>query len=214
MIIAIDGPAASGKGTVGRKLARELGFDFLDTGLLYRAATKRVVERGLSPFNIQQVTDVVARLRMEDTCSRDLRTAEISNLVHYVAEIPQVREILGNLQREFAHRPTSGKCGVVLDGRDIGTVICPDADVKLFITASLYARAKRRYSELRATGQKTSFQAVHRALRRRDQQDASRAISPLRVADDAVVLYTTDMSVDEAFNRSFAIVKAKVHELD
>jgi len=206
MIIAIDGPAASGKGTIGRKLAAQLGLAFLDTGLLYRAATKRILQQGISPFNVGAVIQSIGNISVEDTAAEDLRTPEISSVTPLIAKIPEVRQTLVHLQREFAHCPPPGKRGSVLDGRDITTIICPDADVKLFITATLLARAKRRYRELLGQGVKTSFQSVHRDLRRRDEEDVSRLVSPLRVAEDAVVLDTTKLSLDEAFAKALAIV--------
>jgi cytidylate kinase len=206
MIIAIDGPAASGKGTIGRKLAAHFGLAFLDTGLLYRAATKRVLQQGISPFNTGAVIETIDQLTIEDTTGENLRSPEISSVTPLIAKIPEVRHMLVHLQREFAYHPPGGLHGSVLDGRDIATVICPEADVKLFITASLSARAKRRYKELLAQGIKTSFQAVHRDLRKRDEEDASRSASPLKVAEDATVVDTTDMSIDEAFAKTLAIV--------
>jgi CMP/dCMP kinase len=211
-VIAIDGPAASGKGTIGRRLARELGFAYLDTGLLYRAATKLVVQQGVSPFDIKQVINAVRHICLRDMCSGDLRTPEISDMTPKIAEIPEVREILGQVQRKFALNPPIEKRGVVFDGRDIGTIICPNADVKLFITASLGARADRRFKELIASGRKTSLEEVHNSLHRRDQQDFTRTISPLRAARDAVILDSTDMSVDEAFIAALAIVNQKLYE--
>lgn len=212
MIVAIDGPAASGKGTIGRRLAEELGLAFLDTGLLYRAVTKKILEVGVSPFNVRAVVETIGQITLADTSSNELRSPEISSMVPLIAEIPKVREMLVFIQREFAHHPPACKHGSVLDGRDIGTTICPDADIKLFITASLHVRAARRYKELLSQGVKTSFQAVHRDLRRRDEQDASRVASPLRIADDATVLDTTDMSVDEAFEKALAIVTDEVRD--
>jgi CMP/dCMP kinase len=206
MIIAIDGPAASGKGTIGRKLAVQLGLAFLDTGLLYRAATKRILQQGISPFNVGAVTKEIGNVSIDDTAGEDLRTPEISNVTPLIAKIPEVRQMLIHIQRNFAHYPPLGMRGSVLDGRDITTVICPDADVKLFITATLLTRARRRHRELLAQGVKTSFRAVHRDLRRRDEEDASRLISPLKVADDAAILDTTEMSIDEAFAKALAIV--------
>jgi cytidylate kinase len=209
MIIAIDGPAASGKGTIGRRLADQLGLAFLDTGLLYRAAAKIVLENKLDPSDPSQVVNAVKQLRIENLRADGLRTQEISNLSSQIARMPEVRDILGALQREFAHHPPAMKNGAVLDGRDIGTVICPDADVKLFITASLEVRATRRYRELLAGGHKTTFDAVHRDLGRRDQRDSSRSAAPLRTADDAIVLDTTDLTVDEAYHRALSVIMTK-----
>jgi CMP/dCMP kinase len=213
MIIAIDGPAASGKGTIARRLAEKLRLAFLDTGLLYRAATKRILEQGVSPFNAAAVIEAVGPLTIKDTTTDHLRSPEISSIAPLIAGIPEVREMLVQLQRDFAHNPPAGRRGSVLDGRDIGTTICPDADVKIFVTASLSARAKRRYKELLAQGVKTSFQIVHRDLRRRDEQDVTRATSPLRIADDAVVIDTTDLSADEAFEAALAFVLSRSDDI-
>jgi len=213
MIIAIDGPAASGKGTIGRKLAAKLGLAFLDTGSIYRAATKRILEQRISPFNVAAVINAIKGLSIEDTTADGLRSPEISNVAPLIAKIPEVREMLIHLQRDFAHCPPEGMRGSVLDGRDIATTICPEAEVKLFITATTLARAKRRHRELLAQGIHTSFRAVHRDLRRRDEEDLSRPTSPLKVAEGAVVLDTTDMSPDEAFERALAIVSRGRPEL-
>lgn len=210
MIIAIDGPAASGKGTIGRRIAGALKLAFLDTGLLYRAATKRVLDQKISPFSIDAVVGVVNQVRVADLAADDLRSPEISKVVPIIASIPEVRFVLGRLQREFAHNFPAGTNGVVLDGRDIGTTICPDADVKLFVTAKLHTRAHRRFKEMVANGVRTSFQTVHRDLRRRDEQDTRRSISPLRPAPDAVILDTTELSTDEAFAEALRVICVKV----
>jgi cytidylate kinase len=209
MIIAIDGPAASGKGTIGRRLAAALGLAFLDTGLLYRATTKRVLDQRISPFNLDAVVRTARDVRIEDVAGENLRSPEVSKVTPIIAGIPEVRTILGRLQREFAHKTSPTRSGVVLDGRDIGTVILPEADVKLFITANLHSRAQRRYKELRANGVKTSFQSVHRDLRLRDEQDVKRSASPLRPALDAVILDTTEMSIEEAFAQALDVVRMK-----
>jgi len=212
MIIAIDGPAASGKGTIGRRLANELHLAFLDTGLIYRAATKKIMERNVSPFNIEEVCRVIGDMTVAENNENDLRSPEISKITPHIAGIKQVREILTKIQRDFAHNPPQGYQGAILDGRDIGTIICPDANVKIFITADLRVRAKRRYKELTAQGIKTSFQTVHGDLRRRDEQDASRSIAPLKPAANAVILDTTHLTADEAFVEALAIVNAKMPE--
>ncbi|HEX3883337.1 MAG TPA: (d)CMP kinase [Stellaceae bacterium] len=209
MIIAVDGPAASGKGTVSRRLSERFNLAFLDTGLIYRAATKNVLQKKISPFNMNAVIDEIKKFDLREIFGNDLRTPEISSTAPLIAKIAEVREILNQTQRDFAHNPPPGRHGTVLDGRDIGTTICPDADVKLFVTANLKTRAGRRYKELVSQGVKTSFQAVHRDLRRRDEEDASRSASPLRMAEDAIVLDTTDMSIEEAVTAAFAAVEAK-----
>jgi cytidylate kinase len=206
MIIAIDGPAASGKGTIGRRLAEKLQLAFLDTGLLYRAAAKRILDQGVNPSNVAAVIGAVGYLTIEDTSADDLRSPAVSSTASLIAGIPEVRDMLARLQREFAVNPPPGKFGSVLDGRDIGTTICPDADVKIFVTASLDTRAARRLKELLVQGVQTSYQVVYRDVKRRDEQDVSRTTSPLRIADDAVVIDTTDLSADQAFEAALALV--------
>lgn len=189
--IAIDGPAASGKGTIARALAARFGFRHLDTGLLYRAVgalggDPAVAARGLTPA---------------DLARPDLRTAEAGAAASRVAAIPEVRAALLAFQRDFARR---GK-GAVLDGRDIGTVICPEAEVKLYVTASDETRAARRAAELGADPAK-----ILAELRERDARDAARATAPLRAAADAILLDTTALSIDEAVARAAAVVAARL----
>jgi CMP/dCMP kinase len=206
MIIAIDGPAASGKGTIGQRLAERLGLAFLDTGLLYRAATKRILARGVSPSDVVSITESIRDLTVQDIIDDGLRSPEVSSTAPLIASIPEVREILSHIQRNFAHNPPAGKLGSVLDGRDIGTTICPNADIKIFITASLEARAGRRYKELTSNGVQISLEKVHQDLEQRDKQDLTRSVSPLRAAHDAVVIDTTDLSPDEALEAALTVV--------
>ncbi|WP_374632830.1 d(CMP) kinase [Paracoccus sp. (in: a-proteobacteria)] len=181
--IAIDGPAASGKGTIARALARHFGFHHLDTGLLYRA----VGARGGDPV-------AGARsLTPEDLARSDLRTAEAGQAASRVAVIPEVRAALVAFQHRFARQEP----GAVLDGRDIGTVICPEADLKLYVTASDQVRAHRRALELGA-----DVEQMLRELRERDARDAARDVAPMRPAGDAILLDTSDMSIDEAVSRA------------
>ena len=187
-IIAIDGPAASGKGTIGRALARQFGFHHLDTGLLYRATGAKggdpiAAARGLSSADLDR---------------EDLRSAEAGQAASRVAAIPEVREALVAFQRRFAGQEP----GAVLDGRDIGTVICPDADLKLYVVASDQVRAARRAAELGADPAEMLTQ-----LQERDRRDSERAAAPLRAADDAVLLDTTDMAIDEAIARAVSEVR-------
>lgn len=190
--VAIDGPAASGKGTIARAVAAHFGFAFLDTGLLYRAVAARLGDTGVSD---EEAAVGVARALAESDLERaDLRSAAVAEAASRVAAIPAVREALADWQRGFARR--SG--GAVLDGRDIGTVICPEAEVKLFVTASAAERARRRHAELRDAGSHESYQEVLAAVRARDSRDAERAAAPLRPAEDALLLDTTDLSIDAA----------------
>lgn len=185
--VAIDGPAAAGKGTVSRAVAAQFGFAHLDTGLLYRATGRRTLDG----------TDPVAAARAltaEDLDADDLRTPEVARAASRVAADPDVRAALMDFQRAFARRAG----GAVLDGRDIGTVICPEAEVKLFVTASDEVRAGRRHKELAAAGHDVTHDAVLDDLRARDARDSARAAAPLRPAEDAVLLDTSELSIDEA----------------
>lgn len=190
--VAIDGPAASGKGTIARALADSFGFAHLDTGLLYRA----VAMKGGDPVAAAQ------SLCAEDLTRGDLRTLAAGEAASRVAAIPELRAALTEFQRDFARR----EGGAVLDGRDIGTVICPDADVKLFVIASPETRARRRWQEA-GTG---SYEAVLEQVRTRDARDMGRADAPLRPADDAVLLDTTDLSIAEAVAQARALVAARL----
>lgn len=195
--LAIDGPAASGKGTIGRAIAARFGFAHLDTGLLYRAVGVRVSEG-------EEAVVAAEGLRAEDLARGDLRSAAAGQAASKVAAIPEVRAALVDFQRAFARRDG----GAVLDGRDIGTVICPDAELKLFITASDEVRARRRFDELVAGGAETTFDAVLDDLRARDRRDSERASAPLVAAEDAVVIDTSEMSIDEAVEKVASLVTA------
>ena len=194
--IAIDGPAAAGKGTIGRALSRHFGFAHLDTGLLYRATGRRVLT-GLDPIEAAQ------SLRAEDLGADDLRTPDVSQAASRVAAIPEVRQALLDFQRAFARRAG----GAVLDGRDIGTVICPEAEVKLFVTASDEERARRRHKELGETGHAATLDEVMDDLRQRDARDSARAAAPLKPAEDALRLDTSELTIDQAVAAAVAEVE-------
>ncbi len=193
-IIAIDGPAAAGKGTLARRLAAELGLPYLDTGLLYRAVGRRVLDAGGEPADPVAATEAARALRPADLERTDLRGPVADAAAASVAAIPSVRAALLDFQRGFA-----AERGGVLDGRDIGTVIFPAAPVKLFVTASLAERARRRWLELQAKGVAADFATVEADMKARDAMDAARAAAPLRAADDAVTLDTTGKDPDTAF---------------
>ncbi|PJE29174.1 cytidylate kinase [Pseudooceanicola antarcticus] len=195
--IAIDGPAAAGKGTISKEVARIFGLAHLDTGLLYRATGARRLE-GMSPIEAAEA------LRPEDLEREDLRSADVARAASEVAAIPEVRAALVDFQRAFARR----QGGAVLDGRDIGTVICPEAEVKLYVTASDNIRANRRWRELVSKGATTSPEAVLADLRERDARDQARATAPLRPAVDAVLLDTSEMSIEDAVARACEIIRA------
>lgn len=197
--IAIDGPAASGKGTISKAVAAHFGFAHLDTGLLYRAVGLRVLN-GVEPIEAAQT------LQAEDLTADDLRTAPVAQAASKAAAIPEVRAALVDFQRAFAMR--SG--GAVLDGRDIGTVICADAPVKLFVTASDAVRAERRYLELAAKGEDVTRDGVLEDLRARDARDRERDAAPLVAAQDAVELDTSEMSIEEAVAKAVAVIEARM----
>lgn len=204
IIIAIDGPAAAGKGTLARRLAAMLKLPYLDTGLLYRATAKRVLESGGDPADVLAATAAAWELSEADTARKDLRDAATSMAASQVASIPAVREALLAYQRSYGNAN-----GAILDGRDIGTVIFPHADVKLFVTASVEARAKRRQAEFEAKGQHMALADVIADVAARDEADRTRAAAPLIPAEDAVLIDTTSMNADEAFVHALAIVKKK-----
>jgi cytidylate kinase len=204
MIIAIDGPAASGKGTLARRLAAHLGLPHLDTGLLYRATARALIDHGHDLSDRTAAISAARSLALTDFDEALLRGREMAEAASVVAAIAEVRAALIDMQRSFASRPG----GAVLDGRDIGTVICPEAACKIFVTASDDARAARRALELRARGEKVDYGAVLEEIRKRDQRDSSRAAAPLKPAKDAVVLDTTKLDVDAAFRAALAVVEA------
>ena len=203
MIIAIDGPAASGKGTIGKRLAAHYGLRHLDTGLLYRAVAKSVLDAGQKPDNTQAAIAAAQALDPSRFDEAALKSAEVGEAASYVSAVPEVRAALVGFQRSFA----ANQPGAVLDGRDIGTVICPAADVKIFVTATPETRAQRRASEYRATGKTIDDATVLADIRKRDERDSSRSASPLKQADDAVLLDTTQMNVEQAVKAAIAIVE-------
>ncbi len=206
MIIAIDGPAASGKGTLGKLIAEHFGFAHLDTGLLYRAVARDVLARGASIDNEQAAVECARSLDPETLSDPALRQAGIGEAASIVARIELVREALLDFQREFARREP----GAVLDGRDIGTVVCPDADVKIFVTALPEVRAQRRYLERKSQGDDVTYGEVLEMIRQRDERDANRASAPMRPAEDAVLLDTTNLDIEAAFDAAVGLIKRKI----
>ena len=204
-IVAIDGPAAAGKGTLARRLAAELGLPYLDTGLLYRAVGRRVLDAGGDPADPAVAEDAARSLAAADLARPDLRTPETAAASSVVAAIPGVRAALLDFQRRFG---AAG--GAVLDGRGIGTVIFPDAPAKLFVTASPAARARRRWLELSAGGATLDLGAVKQDMAARDARDASRDAAPMRPAADAVVIDTTDLDADAVFALALQAVRARL----
>ena len=204
MIIAIDGPAASGKGTIARQIASAYGLHHLDTGLLYRAVAKAMLDAGYRPDDAARATEFAAKFDPGKYEENALKLQPITEAASVVAAIPQVRQALINYQREFAVRPP----GAVLDGRDIGTVIAPAADVKLFVVATPEVRASRRLAELRARGETADEREVLADLLRRDERDSQRSAAPLKVAPDAHLLDTTHLGIDAAFRAAVDIIEA------
>jgi len=205
VIVAIDGPAASGKGTIARSLAGKLGLPHLDTGLLYRATARALIDQGRSLADIAAAVAVARGLALTDFDETALRGREMGEAASIVAAVPEVRAALVEMQRRFAHRPE----GAVLDGRDIGTVICPDADAKIFVTASPEARATRRALELSQNGERIDYATVLADVLQRDARDRGRTAAPLKAADDAVVLDTTKLDVAAAIAAALEIVLAR-----
>ena len=204
MIIAVDGPAASGKGTIARALAAHFGVPHLDTGLLYRAVAATVVAHELDP---EREADAVAACDFNDALLADpaLKDETIGKVASIVSAHPLVRAALLQRQRRFAGQPG----GAVLDGRDIGTVIAPTADAKLFVKATPMIRAQRRHEELRKAGSSMSFDRVLADIRARDERDSSRSQAPLKMADDAALLDTSFLSIDAAVQRAISLVEAR-----
>ncbi|WP_296339676.1 d(CMP) kinase [Reyranella sp.] len=199
MVIAIDGPSAAGKGTLARRLAAHFRLPHLDTGLLYRAVGLLAEKSG------RPAGEVAAGLQSSDLADPELRTDRAGQAGSKVAALPEIRDKLLNLQRKFASQAS----GAVLDGRDIGTIICPDAPVKLFVTASTDARAERRYQELRERGVDTIKPRVLAEMAERDRRDSERAAAPLKAAPDAFLLDTSDMDADAAFAAALAFIERK-----
>jgi len=199
--IAIDGPCASGKGTIARRLANYFGFAYLDTGLLFRVAAY-IGETKLPNYSIADM------LRIGKETSADiLRSDEISKKASDIAKLPQVREIMKNLQRAFVADPGREYGGSVLDGRDIGTVVLPNANCKLFITADLQVRAKRRYEDLKKENPEITYENIYVNLAARDEQDQSRSIAPLKFNDSYVLIDTSADSIDDSFIKAVNAVK-------
>ena len=204
MIIAVDGPTASGKGTVSKELAKHFGLPFLDTGLLYRAVGWTLREQGGDADN---PADALAACNFESALldNPGLRSEAVGGLASRVSVHPDVRRALDKRQKDFARQPG----GAVLDGRDIGTVIAPDADVKLFVTASSEARAVRRFEEMKRRGEQVDFDDILADILQRDERDQNRVVAPLKPAADAVLLDTTNLTIDAAIQQAIALVNAK-----
>ena len=202
IVIAVDGPAASGKGTLARRLAAELGYAYLDTGLLYRAVGLSLIRAGQDPQDANAATAAA-----EDFSDPALREEETGKAAGIVAAVPAVRAALVDVQRRFAANPPDDAPGAVLDGRDIGTVICPDADYKFFIEADIEERARRRVKELQDRGDTVIPARVLQEMKERDERDRTRAVAPLAPAADASVLNTTNLNADAAFALAMSFIR-------
>ena len=204
MIVAVDGPAASGKGTLSKRLAAHYRLFYLDTGLLYRAVARDTLAAGHDAADANSALAAANTLDSNTLDDPALRGPKLSEAASLVARVPQVRDALLTYQRDFAHQNP----GAILDGRDIGTVICPDAEVKLFVTAAPEERARRRYLELKQAGNPIGEDEVLADIRRRDESDANRATAPLRQAPEAYLLDTTNLDIDAAFRAAIDLIDA------
>ncbi|HYD99489.1 MAG TPA: (d)CMP kinase [Alphaproteobacteria bacterium] len=209
-IIAIDGPAASGKGTLAKRIAQHYGFAHLDTGALYRAVGLKVLRGGGDPENALTAGDAARALRVEDTEDEEIRGDAAAQAASKVAAIPSVREALLDFQRDFCRQPPGGRAGAVLDGRDIGTVIAPEAPAKIYVEARVEVRAERRVRELQGRGIAVIPDAVLKDLKERDARDSQRAVAPLKPAADAFLLDTSDLTIDQALAAALDFVRSRI----
>ncbi len=206
MIIAIDGPAASGKGTLAKRIALRYGLPHLDTGMLYRAVARDLLASGASLEDSAAAARIARGLDLTTLTDKGLRSREVGEAASVVAAYPNVRAELVDIQRKFAARPQ----GAVLEGRDIGTVVCPQADIKLYVTADIEERTRRRHRELLELGEAVTQDVVLNDLRKRDERDIARAASPLRKADGAHLLDTTKLDIEAAFFAAVRLIDAAI----
>ena len=210
MIIAIDGPSAVGKGTLSKRLADHFHLRLMDTGLLYRALAYEALQKNIDLEDAEQLSLLAQNMSFETFLNPKLRSAAMSMNASKIAKLQKVREVFIQIQRDFAKNISSPYKGAILDGRDIGTVILPDANIKFFLTATPEERALRRYLELRHAGEEISITELLRQINIRDEQDATRAIAPLKAADDAYVLDTSKLSADEVFNQAIKFIEGRL----
>ena len=213
-VVTIDGPAASGKGTLARRLADRFGFAHLDTGALYRATALRVLDQAEDPSDPAIAEAAARRVDMQMLSNPRLREPAVSAAASVVAAIPAVRSILLELQRQFAAHPPAPAKGAVLDGRDIGSVVCPSADAKIFLTASSGARARRRLAELRQQGATAIYENVLQDMEERDARDSERPTAPLIAAPDAIVIETGTLDADAVFERACDLIECTLKEME
>ncbi len=204
MIVAVDGPSASGKGSVSRRVARHFGLHYLDTGILYRAVAREMLDNNTSLDDAEMAERIARNLDVDSIDKSRLRERGVGEAASQVAAFAGVREALLEVQRKFAKRAG----GALLDGRDIGTVVCPEADAKLYITASAQTRARRRFLELRENGAEVEEWQVYDDILERDKRDRERAVAPLRKADDAYLLDTTNLDIEQAFKAALGLIDA------
>ena len=205
-IIAIDGPAASGKGTLARRIAAHFGLAHLDTGKLYRATALGVIEAGADPADPEAAEKVARNIDFAYLCDPRLLQENVARASSVLAAIPAVRAALLEAQRRFAHHPPPPAKGAVLDGRDIGTVVCPDANLKIFLVASAESRAERRVKELRERGAAAIYDAVLQDMRERDARDSERQVAPLAAAPDAITIDTTRLDAEQVFEQASDLI--------
>lgn len=212
MIIAIDGPAGAGKGTIARGIALHFNLAHLETGLLYRALAFKTLTNNVNLRNEDAVALLASSISLNDLNNKNLRTEEIGNLASNIATYPKVRESLLAFQRSFAKSPPFPFKGAILDGRDIGTFVCPDADIKFYITAQLEIRAQRRLKELQERGIESIYTAIVQNMKDRDSRDGNRQQAPLKVASDAFIIDTTDLSADEVLKKAIAFIEQRLKD--
>ena len=204
--VAIDGPAASGKGTIAKAISGKFGFAYLDTGLLYRVVAKKLLDADKATSDKAAAVETARSIKIDHLSASGLRKPEVSREASKIAAVPEIRDALIGFQCRFAER----EGGAVLDGRDIGTVVCPRAEVKLFVTANEGVRARRRHRELLEAGEEMTLSEVLEDLRKRDERDSSRSCAALCRADDAVLLDTSELTIDLAVTKAFTIIEKRI----
>ncbi len=212
MIIAIDGPAAAGKGTLARQISSHFNLAYLDTGLLYRAVGKKVLDAGGDPTDADTAERIARGLAARDLTADGLRLDAVGQAASKVSAVPGVRAALLDFQKDFATSPPAGAAGAVLDGRDIGTVVCPEATAKLFITAGTEVRAERRFKELHEADTTVIYARVLEDMKERDARDSSRSVAPLEPAQDANIIDTSLLSADQVFDQARAYIASKTQK--